>query len=76
MRERERERERERGIREGIIERVRKVQRETKSRVKIGGELGESFWTAREVRQECPLSSILLFSIMIADLEEEMEKVK
>jgi len=39
---------RERGIREGLIERVRKVLRETKSRVKVGGELGESFWTARE----------------------------
>jgi len=42
---------RERGIREGLIERVREVLRETKSRVKVGGELGESFWTARGLKQ-------------------------
>jgi len=58
----------ERGIREGLIEKVKEVFRETKSRVKIGGELGESFWTARGVRQRCPLSP-MLFNIVIADLE-------
>lgn len=40
----------ERGIREGLIDRVRDVFRETKSRVKVEGELGENFWTARGVR--------------------------
>jgi len=69
----------ERGIREGLIERVKEVFRETKSRVKIGGELGESFFpregTARGVRQRCPLSP-MLFNIVIADLEEVMGRVK
>lgn len=41
----------------------------------MGEKIGEEFWTARGVRQECPLS-LLLFSILIADLEEEMRKVK
>jgi len=66
---------REKGIREGLIERVREILRETKSRVKVGEEWGESFWAARGLRQGCPLSPTL-FSILIADLEEEMEKVK
>lgn len=48
------------------------VLRETKCRVRAGGEVGESFWTARGVRQGCPL----LFNILIADIEEKMGKVK
>jgi len=39
-----------RGIREGLVERVKEALRETKSRVRAGGETGESFWTARGVR--------------------------
>lgn len=66
---------RERGIREGLVERVGKVLGETRSRVRVGGETGECFWTAKGVRQRCPLSP-LLFNIMTADLEEEMGKVK
>lgn len=41
----------ERGVREGLVERVQEVLRETKSRVRIGRQLGEEFWTARGVRQ-------------------------
>lgn len=36
--------------------------------------MGGEFWTARSVRQGCPLSP--LFNELIADLEEEMAKVK
>ena len=66
---------RERGIRKGLVSRVERILKETRSRVKVGGEVGESFWTARGVRQGCPLSP-LLFNILIADIEEEMGKVK
>lgn len=62
----------ERGIREGLIEKVKEVFRETKSRVKIGGQLGESFWTARGVRQGC----LMLFNIVIVDLEGVMQRIK
>lgn len=55
---------RERGIREGLIRRVEQIVRETKSRVRTEGELGEEFWTARGVRQGCPLSP-LLFCILL-----------
>jgi len=64
-----------RGISEGLVERIEEVLRETKSRVRVGKELGESFWTAKGVRQGCPLSP-LLFIILLADLEGEMKKVK
>jgi len=67
---------RERGIRKGLVERVEEVLRETKSRVRIERELGGGFWTGRGLRQRgCPMNP-LLFNILIADIEEEMEKVK
>lgn len=49
--------------------------RETKSKIKNGEEMGEDFWTAKEVRHGYPLS-LLLFNFLVADLEEEMRKVK
>ena len=62
-----------RGVREGLRERVREIYRETSSRVKVGGEIGEGFWTAKGLRQGCPLSPIL-FNLLIADVEEEIRK--
>lgn len=38
---------RRRAVREGLIERVRKVLRETRNRIRVGKEVGEKFWTAK-----------------------------
>lgn len=40
-----------REVREGLLVRVGEVLSETKSRVRIGKDIGETFWTTREVRQ-------------------------
>jgi len=66
---------RQRRVREGLAKRVEQVLRETKSRATVGGKVGDCFWTAREVRQGCSLSP-LLFNILLADLEEQMGRVK
>lgn len=62
-----------RGVREGLRERVKEIYRETISKVKVGGETGESFWTSKGLRQGCPLSPIL-FNLLIADVEEDLRK--
>lgn len=64
-----------RGVREELVERKEEVLRETRCRVRIGEEEDEGFWTARGVRQGCPMSPIL-FNLVLADLEEELRKVK
>lgn len=66
---------REKGIKEGLVKRVEVMLRDTKSRVRVGDEIGEEFYTGKGVRQGCPLSP-LLFNFLISDLEEEMGKVK
>lgn len=62
-----------RRVREGLRRRIEEVYRETRSKVRVGKEEGESFWTARGVRQGCPMSPHL-FNLLIADVEEVMEK--
>lgn len=64
---------RERGIREGLVQRYEDMLRETRSRMRVGGERSEQFWTGRGVKQGCPLSPGL-FNLLTADLEEEMRK--
>ncbi|XP_071648500.1 uncharacterized protein [Temnothorax longispinosus] len=63
----------ERGVRQGLIDRVEEVLRETKSNVRRGEEKGESFWMAKGLRQGCPLNPIL-FNLLIADIEDHMRK--
>lgn len=43
--------------------------------MKVKKELKERFWRGRGVRQSCPLS-LLLFNILLADMEEELRKIK
>lgn len=43
--------------------------------MKVKKELKERFWRGREVRQSCPLN-LLLFNILLADMEEELRKIK
>lgn len=66
---------RRKGIKESLVKRVEETLRKTWSRVRAAGEIGKEFWTARGVRQGCPLK-LLLFSILIADIEKEMGKIK
>ena len=61
------------GVTEGLRDRVKEIYRETTSKVKVGGETGENFWTSKGLRQGCPLSPIL-FNLLIADVEEELRK--
>lgn len=62
---------REERIRDRLTNRVKEMFRETN---RIEKNMGECFWTARGVRQGCPLT-LLLFNIMIANLKKEMRKV-
>lgn len=43
--------------------------------MRIGKEMGDIFWTARGVRQKCPLSP-MLFNLVLVDLEEKIGKVR
>lgn len=54
----------ERGVSEELLERLKEVYENTANRVRVGGKMEGMFWTARGVRQGCPLSAKLctLFS--------------
>lgn len=54
---------------------VEKMLREARSRMRMDSKTGECFWTVRGVWQECPFSPLLL-NILIADLEEEMGRMR
>ena len=60
-------------MREGLVEMCEEVLNETVCRVRVGEEEGKVFWTARGVRQGCPLSPSM-FTLLLADLDEELEK--
>lgn len=64
---------RKRGIREGLVKRCDGVLRETINRVRVGEEEGREFWTVMGVTQGCPASPTL-FTVMLADMEEELRK--
>lgn len=55
------------------MERLKEVYEQTEHKVSVGGEMGKAFWTAREVRQGCPLST-KLFVLLLADLYKRMER--
>lgn len=63
----------EKGMSEELRERLREIYGETISKVKAEGEIEGKFWTARGVKQGCPLS-YKLFALLLADLDERLER--
>lgn len=61
----------EKGIRIRLMERIKEIY--TKNAVRVQGKMLAWFWTAKRVRQGYPLS-LNLFSILVADIQEEPKK--
>lgn len=62
-----------RGINQTMIKRVEEIYRETRCKVRVGGETSHEFWVDKGVRQGCPLSPTL-FNIYVADLKDTMRR--
>ena len=61
------------GISKDLVNRTREIYTETRNKIKAGEEMSREFWTEEGVRQVCLLSPAL-FTIFIADIEEEFKK--
>ena len=61
------------GIKADVMYKIERIYRETKSKVKIGKNCTELFWTEKGVIQGCLLSPLLLI-LFIADIEEYLRK--
>lgn len=60
------------GVRKGLISRCEDVLRETRSRMRVGGDTVKHFWTGKRVRQGCPLSPGMFN--LLTDLKEVMRR--
>lgn len=66
---------RKKGISKNLIQRVKEIYKETKSKVRVGGEESEGFWTSKGLRQGCPLSPPL-FAAYISDVDDMFQKAQ
>lgn len=64
---------REKGIRTGLVGRVKEIYASIKNAVRIQRKVSGWFWTAKGVRQGCPLNRSF-FLILVADIEKELKK--
>lgn len=62
-----------RRVKRELTERVKEIYESTRNVVRIHEEMSGWFWTEAGMRHGCPLSPIL-FTLLIADVEEEMKK--
>lgn len=49
-----------RGISERMKRKIKRIYRETRSRVKVGNEIEECFWTAKGIKQGISIKSVLI----------------
>lgn len=56
-----------------LVKNIKKIYEETKSRVQVGKEKTEGFWTTKGLRQGCPLSP-LLFILHISEIKDYLRR--